>query len=123
MMTRLKQLDQWLLSAPEMPEDQITAALREITTDLRTLRWNTHRAVQKRQMSLDEGQAVLRAELDQILDCRNARLADVQRTLRLYLTQKKVSRTTMTKVEALGGTSAHFEEQGRLEMEYGLITP
>jgi len=122
-MTRLKELDQWLLSAPEMSADQMNDALRKITVDLRCLRWNTHRAVQKRQMSLADGQALLQQELDGIMSCRNTRLTDVQRTLRLYLTQKKVSRTTMTKVEALGGTSAHFEEQGRLEMEYGLITP
>jgi hypothetical protein len=121
-MTRLKEIDLWLLTV-NLSDEEIASMVSQAVRDLRVLRWETHRAMLRGYKTGEEAQAVMQHELDSILSVRNPRLADFQRTLRLYLTQKKVSKTTMGKVEALTPMNAHFEEQGRLETEFGLITP
>jgi len=84
-----------------LPDGQIAMDLAAVAKAARLLKWNTHWACVKGRITGDEALGRLDSFLDDVMSVRHEELLDAQRTLRLYLTQPKVSQTTFTKMTAL----------------------
>ncbi len=84
-----------------LPEEQLAKDLGDLAKHARDLKWNNHWACVKGAITGDQALANLDELLDDILSAKHESLMDAQRTLRLYLTQAKVSQATFTKMKAL----------------------
>jgi len=87
--------------------------LAAVAKAARALKWNTHWACVKGRISGDEALSRLDSFLDDVMSVRHEDLLEAQRTLRLYLTQPKVSQATFTKMSALWNS----EDAARDELE------
>jgi len=96
-----------------LPDGQLAMDLAAVAKAARALKWNTHWACVKGRISGDEALSRLDSFLDDVMSVRHEDLLEAQRTLRLYLTQPKVSQATFTKMSALWNS----EDAARDELE------
>jgi hypothetical protein len=96
-----------------LPDGQIAMDLAAVAKAARALKWNTHWACVKGRITGDEALGRLDSFLDDVMSVRHEDLLEAQRTLRLYLTQPKVSQATFTKMTAMWNS----EDAARDELE------
>lgn len=107
------------LTGAPVNTEQLAADLDEMARAARALKWNTNYACVKGQISGEEAIRRLDEMLDDVMSVTVPELLDAQRTLRLYLTQERVSAATMSKMLAMHTTGDSGRDQ--IEAENPLI--